>query len=30
MLNIAEKNNEERMTLKHGANVFHEALSYVK
>ncbi|MBR3735659.1 MAG: hypothetical protein IKN07_07240 [Lachnospiraceae bacterium] len=30
MLNITEKSNEELLTLKHGANVFHEALSCVK
>ena len=30
MLNITEKNNEELITLKHGANVFHDALAGVK
>ena len=26
MLNITEKNSEELITLKHGKNIFHEAL----
>ena len=30
MLNIVEKSNEELITLKHGANVFHDALDKVK
>ena len=30
MLNIAEKNDEELITLKHGVNVFHEALDKVR
>ena len=30
MLNIVEKNNEELIILKHGVNVFHEALCKVK
>ncbi len=30
MLNIVEKNTEELITLKHGPNVFHDALKHVK
>ena len=30
MLNIAERSEEELITLKHGANVFHDALALVK
>ncbi|MBR4776058.1 MAG: hypothetical protein IK007_00440 [Lachnospiraceae bacterium] len=30
MFNIVEKNTEELITLKHGKNVFHEALSKIK
>ncbi len=29
MLNFAERNNEELITLKHGINVFHDALAKV-
>ena len=30
MLNIVERNNEELVVLKHGRNVFHEALAKIK
>ena len=30
MLNIVEKSDEQLITLKHGANVFHEALAKVR
>lgn len=30
MLNIAERSNEELIILKHGVNVFHDALCKVK
>ena len=29
MLTIAEKNDEELVTLKHGKNVFHDAIAKV-